>query len=92
MEERLGRDQHQGRIRNSGGKLYQGERTVTERDQIAHEELLRQMNHEVGICMKCPRKKDEIYGACEERGCITHMNIEALDKQIRAMERGHVSD
>lgn len=50
------------------------------------------MNHEVGICMKCPRKKDEIYGACEERGCITHMNIEALDKQTRVMERGHVSD
>ena len=65
---------------------------MTKRDQIAHEELLRQMDHEVGNCMKCPRKKEEIYGACEERGCITHMNIEVLDEQIRAMERGHVSD
>ncbi len=65
---------------------------MTERNQIAHEELLRQLDHEVGNCMKCPRKKDEIYGACEERGCITHMNIEALDKQIRAVGRGYVSD
>lgn len=72
--------------------MQKGERTVTKRDQIAHEELLRQRDHEVEICMKCPREKDKIYGACEERGCITHMNIEALDKQIRAMERGHVSD
>lgn len=63
---------------------------MTKRDQIAHEELLRQLDREIGICMKCPRKKDEIYGVCE--GCITHMNIEDLDKQIRAMERGHVSD
>ena len=92
MEESLGRNQHQERIRNRDGELYRGGRTVTKRDQIAHEELLRQMDHEVGNCMKCPRKKDEIYGACEERGCITHMNIEVLDKQIRAMERGHVSD
>lgn len=65
---------------------------MTKRDQIAHEELLRQRDHEVEICMKCPREKDKIYGACEERGCITHMNIEVLDKQIRTMERGHVSD
>lgn len=65
---------------------------MTKRDQIAHEELLRQRDHEVEICKKCPWKKDAIYGACEERWCITHMNIEVLDKQIRAMERGHVSD
>ncbi len=63
---------------------------MTKRDQIAYEELLRQRDSEVGICMKCPRKKDEIYGVCED--CITHMNIEKLDKQIRNMERGHVSD
>lgn len=63
---------------------------MRKRDQIAYEELLGQLDHEVGICMKCPRKKDEIYGTCD--GCITHMNIEDLDKQIRAMERDHVSD
>ena len=90
MEERLGRNTHRGRIRNNGGELYRGGRIVTKRDQIAYEELLRQMDHEVGICMKCPRKKNEIYGVCE--GCITHMNIGDLDKQIRDMESGHVSN
>ncbi len=63
---------------------------MTKRDQIAHEELLRRLDHEVGICGKCPRKENEIYGECED--CVTHTNIEELDKQIRAMERGHVSD
>lgn len=63
---------------------------MTKIDQIAREELLRQMDHEVGVCGKCPHKENEIYGACED--CITHMNIEELDKQIREMERGYVSD